>query len=52
MSETMRDFIVRTVIAALVIAYIFSPIDFMPGIIIDDAAAIPLGLALSKKLTD
>lgn len=42
---------VKGMLIALVIVYIVSPIDIMPGCPIDDIIVLLLGLASQKKIT-
>lgn len=42
---------VKGMLIALVIVYIVSPIDIMPGCPIDDLIVLLLGLAAQKKIT-
>ena len=43
--------VVKGMLSALVIVYIVSPIDIMPGCPIDDIIVLMLGLASQKKIT-
>ena len=43
--------VVKGMLIALVIVYIVSPIDIMPGCPIDDIIELLLGLASQKKIT-
>jgi len=43
--------VVKGMLIALIIVYIVSPIDIMPGCPIDDLIVLLLGLAAQKRIT-
>ncbi|NLJ89648.1 MAG: hypothetical protein GX323_01995 [Clostridiales bacterium] len=48
----MNDVTKRELIIIFVLVYVFSPIDFMTGIPIDDIIVIILGYVIQKRIAD